>query len=189
MSHLLPKNVSAWSPAGAIKTYMAASTVHSLSERPADKPLPLCNNTTMKAHGLRTHTNVPGDKGSLPDNVPDDDLAYTIRLHDTNIVSHLRCGATLLNTGGFHTATTRDRMNRFSRFRVHSVNHVLHVTVDGEKYDLREPLMIVPTNRYEGRKYEVFERNRRINKWSPVTKIDPEHTGKHMSFEALMQEG
>lgn len=36
-----------------------------------------------------------------------------IRLHDTNIITFLPNGRTILNSGGYKTATTKDRMNKY----------------------------------------------------------------------------
>lgn len=38
--------------------------------------------------------------------------AYAVKLHDTDIVTFLPCGSIELDTGGYQTTTTRDRMNR-----------------------------------------------------------------------------
>ena len=43
-----------------------------------------------------------------------------IRLHLTDIIVKRKGGKTELNSGGWHTVTTKDRINRFSGYRVYS---------------------------------------------------------------------
>lgn len=56
---------------------------------------------------------------------------YTyISLHDTDIISVHKDGDITIDTGGFNTPTTRDRINQFGRplgVRVHTAKGVLHV--------------------------------------------------------------
>jgi hypothetical protein len=45
---------------------------------------------------------------------------YSIRLHRTNVVHYAKDGTVTLNSGGWRTVTTKDRINRFSPLRVWS---------------------------------------------------------------------
>lgn len=45
-----------------------------------------------------------------------------VRLHDTNIVTFCEDGRILLNTGGYHTVTTKERINQFITGRIYSKN-------------------------------------------------------------------
>lgn len=47
-----------------------------------------------------------------------DSTDYAIRLHDTNVVTFLEDGRIFLNTGGFYSLTTADRMNAFTPWNV-----------------------------------------------------------------------
>ena len=53
---------------------------------------------------------------------------YHIRLHRTRIISFYRDGTVELNTGGWQTNTTKDRINVFSPLRVWQMNHVWYVS-------------------------------------------------------------
>lgn len=43
-----------------------------------------------------------------------DGTDYAVRLHDTNVVTFKSDGRVMLNTGGFYSLTTADRMNAFT---------------------------------------------------------------------------
>ncbi len=49
---------------------------------------------------------------------------YAIRLHETDIITLHGDGYATLNTGGWYTVTTKERINRFSPARVYSLNGV-----------------------------------------------------------------
>lgn len=60
--------------------------------------------------------------------------ARRIRLYDTDILTFDPDGRIKVNTGGFNTATTRNRLNRFAPpgFRFWSRNGILHCSVPGK---------------------------------------------------------
>jgi hypothetical protein len=62
----------------------------------------IANNTWLE----RRSTNFDSD---IED--PDDEIA--VRLHNTDVVTFRRDGAITLNTGGWFTVTTKERINRF----------------------------------------------------------------------------
>lgn len=49
---------------------------------------------------------------------PDGTLSYAIRLHNTDVVTYLPGGQIILNSGGWPTVTTQDRISSFSPARV-----------------------------------------------------------------------
>jgi hypothetical protein len=53
--------------------------------------------------------------------------SYAIRLHRTDIVLIHADGSYTLNTGGWNTRTTKDRLNSYSPVKVYSNKRVLHV--------------------------------------------------------------
>jgi hypothetical protein len=62
-----------------------------------------------------------------------DDETIAVRLHQTDVVTYRADGSITLDTGGWFTVTTKDRMNRFSPFGVHSVRgewYVMHRNPD-----------------------------------------------------------
>jgi DNA helicase TIP49 (TBP-interacting protein) len=48
-----------------------------------------------------------------------DDKTIAIRLHDTDVVTYHASGLTTLRTGGWHTVTTKDRINAYAPVRVY----------------------------------------------------------------------
>src|SRR4030095_13736112 len=58
-----------------------------------------------------------------------------IRLHDTNIVLFYPDGRIKLNTGGWQTPVTKDRMNRFSPFLITQRKGAWYITVNGIEQD------------------------------------------------------
>lgn len=53
-----------------------------------------------------------------------------VRLHSTDVVTTHKNGTVTLNNGGWNTVTTRDRINRFSPFRVYTSKGVATVHTD-----------------------------------------------------------
>ena len=51
-----------------------------------------------------------------------------VRLHDTNIVIFNRDGRTTLHTAGYHTVTTKERINRFIAGRIHQDKGIWYYT-------------------------------------------------------------
>ena len=55
------------------------------------------------------------------------DGRVAIRLHDTNVVITYPDGSIVLNSGGWRTSTTKDRINKFSPYRVHQSKGIWYV--------------------------------------------------------------
>lgn len=58
--------------------------------------------------------------------------SYGIKLHATTVVRHHQDGTVELDSGGWRTVTTKDRMNRFSPLNVWSDRGVWFVSPDGQ---------------------------------------------------------
>jgi hypothetical protein len=58
--------------------------------------------------------------------------SYAVRLHRTNVVSIHRDGTYTLNTGGWHTKVTRDRINTYSPARLATQNNEPYI--DGRRW-------------------------------------------------------
>lgn len=71
----------------------------------------LCNNTTLHKYLL------VASEGYEPSK-----CAISIRLHSTDVVTYYPDGSIRLDSGGYRTVTTKDRINRFSPIRVWSKN-------------------------------------------------------------------
>lgn len=52
------------------------------------------------------------------------DAGFAVRLHDTDVVTYYPDGSIRLDTGGWRTVTTKERINRFSPFGISSVKGV-----------------------------------------------------------------
>lgn len=50
-----------------------------------------------------------------------------IRLHQTNVITYFPNGRVVLNSGGYKTATTKDRINQFSPFRINQDKGIWYV--------------------------------------------------------------
>jgi len=61
--------------------------------------------------------------------------ARVIRLHNTDILTFPPRGGFAINTGGFNTRTTRDRLNAFlpAGYRVHTEKGILHLSSPGAR--------------------------------------------------------
>ena len=64
-----------------------------------------------------------------------------IRFHQTTIISFLKDGI-LLNSGGYHTVTTKDRINRFSGHRIHSDKGIWYVSSLDKQYVFADGMII-----------------------------------------------
>jgi hypothetical protein len=58
--------------------------------------------------------------------------AVAVVLHGTAVVTFRRDGTCTLDSGGWKTATTKDRINNFSPFRVSQVRGVWLVRINGD---------------------------------------------------------
>lgn len=72
-----------------------------------------------------------------------------IRLHRTDVVRFFQDGSIVLNSGGWNTVTTKDRMNRYSPFRIQSVKGLWSVWHDGRFLGLfKDGMRIAKVNNY-----------------------------------------
>ena len=77
-----------------------------------------------------------------------DDETIAVRLHQTDVVTYRADGSITLDTGGWFTVTTKDRMNRFTPFAVSSRRGEWQVAIRNPHYnpDIFDP----DTNPYWG---------------------------------------
>lgn len=73
-----------------------------------------------------------------------------IRLHHTDIVTFKPSGAVILNSGGWQTVTTKDRLNRFAPVQVYSIRGIWHVSHNGNTVPFADGLEILPSGRIKG---------------------------------------
>lgn len=65
--------------------------------------------------------------------------SISLRLHSTDVVTWYRNGDIKLNTGGWNTVTTRDRINEYSPWRVTSEREQLFLIIGGWENGKRYP--------------------------------------------------
>jgi hypothetical protein len=78
-----------------------------------------------------------------------DDGGYGIELHSTQVVIHYP-DRVVLNSGGWQTVTTKDRMGRYSPFNVYSEKAVWYVRANGESYPFADGITIYNDGRVTG---------------------------------------
>lgn len=61
-----------------------------------------------------------------------------VRLHSTNIVQFFPDGRVTLHTGGYHTTTTKERLNQFISARVYQSNYDWFVRANGSDVEFSE---------------------------------------------------
>lgn len=67
-----------------------------------------------------------------------------VQLHDTDVVTYFPDGRVMLNTGGWGTVTTRDRINTFAPVRMHTERGVQWVASKGKVYRYQDGIMFGP---------------------------------------------
>ena len=71
-----------------------------------------------------------------------DEKTVAVRLHDTDIVTIHSNGRYTLNSGGWHTSTTKDRINGYSPARVFARKGVWYLTVNGQEYGFKDGITV-----------------------------------------------
>ena len=72
------------------------------------------------------------------------DGTRVIRLHHTDIIEHRPDGSTVLNTGGWLTVTTKDRLNHFSPVQIYSNRGEWFVSAKGRERPFFDGMCIGP---------------------------------------------
>lgn len=79
-----------------------------------------------------------------------DDGREIIRLHLTDIVTKYTDGCYVLNSGGWQTLTTKERMNRFSPCHIWQKNRVWYVNYNGETVPYKDGITLYPDGKIDG---------------------------------------
>ena len=70
------------------------------------------------------------------------DGSVAIKLHNTNVVIIYSDNSAILNSGGWQTVTTKDRINQYSPNRVYQRNFEWFVNVNGEDYPFFDGMVV-----------------------------------------------
>ena len=70
------------------------------------------------------------------------DGTVAIRLHSTDVVKIHPDDTYTLQTGGWQTVTTKDRINRYSPVRVYQRNYEWFVRLNGKEYPFMEGMVV-----------------------------------------------
>ena len=70
------------------------------------------------------------------------DNTVAIKLHNTYVVKINPNGTYTLNSGGWQTATTKDRINQYSPVRVYQEKYQWFVTINGKEYPFMDGMVV-----------------------------------------------
>lgn len=70
------------------------------------------------------------------------DNTVGIKLHSTYVVKIRDDGTYTLNSGGWQTATTKDRINQYSPVRVYQRKFEWFVTINGKEYPFIDGMVV-----------------------------------------------
>lgn len=70
------------------------------------------------------------------------DGSVSIELHSTKVVVLYPNGLVKLQTGGWQTSTTKDRINQYSPVRVYQRNYEWFVKLNGKEYPFIENMVV-----------------------------------------------
>ena len=103
-----------------------------------------------------------------------DKAVIGLKLHDTIIIRYYPDGEIKLNTGGWKTLTTKDRINTYTPFTVRSENSIWKIKIADKIYNFKDNMIIYPNGKVDGattaEEIDTFLKNKkRINAY--VTKF------------------
>ncbi len=109
--------------------------------------------TTKKEmlEGLQSETIVSSKKianNTLEINLLDGTKA--IRLHHTNVVTITKNGTVILDSGGWMTPTTKDRINCFSPYGISQRKNIWYVSINGTEYIFNDGMQIKKSGAVSG---------------------------------------
>ena len=76
--------------------------------------------------------------------------AIAVKLHGTDVITFNADGSFTLDSGGWRTVTTKERMNRFAPIGVFSERGVWHVTYQGQTYLYADGITFYPDGKVTG---------------------------------------
>ena len=95
-----------------------------------------CSRRTTKVDSLRNVRGVKSAKkiGNNTFEVIYKDGCKAIRLHRTDVVTFRRDGSCVLNSDGWETITTKDRMNKYAPVIVYQVDYIWYIKQKNSKF-------------------------------------------------------
>lgn len=73
-----------------------------------------------------------------------------IRLHDTDIITYYKNGDIALNSGGWRTPTTKDRLNAYLPFRISQDKGVWYLLLDSQEYVFADNMTVKSNGKVTG---------------------------------------
>ena len=73
-----------------------------------------------------------------------------IRLHNTNIIAFKPNGDIILNSGGWNTPTTKNRISEYSPYHIRQKNRIWYIDVNGIEYTFKDDMRITKNNKVYG---------------------------------------
>ncbi len=70
------------------------------------------------------------------------DNTVAIKLHNTYVVKINPNGTYTLNSGGWQTVTTKDRINQYSPVRVYQRDFTWYVKINGKEYPFMDGMVV-----------------------------------------------
>jgi hypothetical protein len=70
------------------------------------------------------------------------DGSVAIELHGTNVVVIHPDDSVMLNSGGWQTVTTKDRINQYSPVRVYQRDFTWYVKINGKEYPFMDGMVV-----------------------------------------------
>lgn len=104
-----------------------SQTLSSARSKSAGKPI--ANNTRLFERG----------NGSI-----------AVQLHSTDVVTYHTDGSFTLDSGGWQTVTTKDRINSYSECRVYSIKGTWYVTYQGKQFQYADGMTLFPNGEVKG---------------------------------------
>lgn len=75
---------------------------------------------------------------------------YAVRLHATDVIEFHADGRIILNSGGWKTSTTKDRMNKFAPVRISQARGLWTVNYAGQSYPYADGMTLHPDGSVSG---------------------------------------
>jgi len=90
--------------------------------------------------GGREYRTIPSIRSTSVERI--DEETISLRYHGTRVVDYRRDGTFVLRSGGWHTVTTKSRINDFSPARLYQQNFNWYLGVNGERVDFEDGMVI-----------------------------------------------